>query len=96
MQFDVMHHLPQATWKKFEGIVKGFVAKVYKHNHKLTSSNELDDLLGENAKANQMVQQMYHAKIENVLDAVVDDRKKEPDHDFVADLITSHYAQQLF
>lgn len=26
----------------------------------------------------------------------MDDRRKEPDHEFVAELITSHYAQQLF
>lgn len=55
MQFDVMHHLPPATWKKFEGIVKGFVAKVYKHNIKLKSKIEMDELLGANMNGNQLV-----------------------------------------
>ena len=37
-----------------------------------------------------------HAKIDNVLDAIVDDRRKEPDHDYISKLITDHYSSQLF
>lgn len=38
---------------------------------------------------------MEGKKIESVLDAV-DDRRKEPDHEFVSQLITQYYSQRLF
>lgn len=45
-------------------------------------------MLGDDAKAEAK-------KIESVLDTV-DDRRKEPDHEFVSQLITQHYSQRLF
>lgn len=92
---DIVQHLPQATRKRYEMIVKEFIAKVSKYNQKLLRreleeddferQRELDyqqaqGLLGDDVEAEAK-------KIETVLDTV-DDRRKEPDHEFVSQLIT--------
>ncbi len=64
-----------------------FILKVYRHNQKLKRDgvvNEIDTNIHESEK-----------KIESYMD-MVDDVKKEKDHDYIANLISDYFSHKLF
>jgi len=103
MYSDIVQHLPQATRKRYEVIVKEFVAKVSKHNQKLLKQDLEQDAFEKQRELDyQQAQGLLDdgpkaadKKIESVLDTV-DDCRKEADHEFVSQLIAQHYSQRLF
>lgn len=88
-------------------LVQDFIAKVLKYNQKLLRQNRRHEHALQQEEDRQVAQAMLGGdpasaaepgaiqKIESFMGAV-DDVKKEPDHEFVSQLITEHYSQRLF
>ena len=84
-KFDVALHLPEACRRKFLLTITDFVIKVNAHNERLRREGpeRAEDPLAP------------EKKVESYMD-LVDDVKKERDHDFIEGLISDYFSHKLF
>ena len=88
-KWDIALHLPEAIQKKFVLTIGEFILKVYKYNQRIRNNQDLDeDIEDEEYKKEQM-------QLRSNMD-IVDDVKKERDHDYISRLISDYFSQKLF
>jgi len=85
-KFDISLHLPEACRRKFLLTLTDFIIKVNNFNEKLRREG-----------VGQIEEDPFapEKKVDSYMD-LVDDIKKERDHDFIVSLITDHFSHKLF
>ena len=100
-RWDISLHLPEAIQQIFKHTVGEYLLKVYRHNEKQKEAEQLPSCLKENIPMESA--NASAANKENGLDKeqiqlmdTVEDYKKEPDHDFICQLIDEHFSQKMY